>query len=134
MVTSTVNLPTPSVFSAQHKYSPRSSVRAICSGGTGQSSDVAFRLTGRVPSSRVLTSLLFGLRGSGPSDNTQLTPRREIAVEDLDRLFIRGCRRTRLARKALCAETDPGGLLPEKGGSTREARRYAWPVRFGSNA
>jgi len=36
--------------------------------------------------------------------------------------------------RALCAQTDPESFFPEKGGSTREARKSASPVRSAPSA
>jgi hypothetical protein len=36
--------------------------------------------------------------------------------------------------RSLCAQTDPEAFFPEKGGSTREAKKVCCPARSGSSA
>ena len=49
-------------------------------------------------------------------------PARYTVVDDLDDLFDGGDEQT-WQERALCAQTDPEAFFPEKGGSTREAKK-----------
>ena len=49
----------------------------------------------------------------------------------LDDLF--GAAEQEWQEQALCAQTDPEAFFPEKGGSTREAKRFAKRVPSGTN-
>lgn len=44
-------------------------------------------------------------------------------MEDFDRLPLDEAEEMEWQGRALCAETDPEAFFPEKGGSTREAKR-----------
>ena len=44
-------------------------------------------------------------------------------MEDLDRIPLEDLEELGWQEKSLCAETDPEAFFPEKGGSTREAKK-----------
>ena len=50
-------------------------------------------------------------------------PAGRIVVDDLDDLYGYGEQEQDWQERALCAQTDPEAFFPEKGGSTREAKK-----------
>ena len=69
-----------------------------------------------------------------PSDNTQLNPQEEIAVEDFDRLPLEDAEELGWQEKALCAETDPEAFSLRRADRLAKPRRSVWRAKFGSSA
>jgi len=67
------------------------------------------------------TSLFTGFQGAGPSGVSWVE--RANAVRELYVLDGNDAEEFGWQERALCAQTDPEAFFPEKGGSTREAKR-----------
>jgi len=59
---------------------------------------------------------------ANPVADTTMAPAAST-TEDFDRIPLEDAEELGWQEKALCAETDPEAFFPEKGGSTREAKK-----------
>ena len=60
--------------------------------------------------------------------------RRELTLVEFSSLLPEGEGEGSWQERALCAQTDPEAFFPEKGGSTREAKRCACRVKSAPSA
>lgn len=63
------------------------------------------------------------MRGHANGGNTDGTAQEEAELRLLPLIDIGGPEEPDWQERALCAQTDPEAFFPEKGGSTREAKR-----------
>ncbi|GAA3694096.1 hypothetical protein GCM10022238_08140 [Gordonia hankookensis] len=100
---------------------PRKPVEPVHSSEELAGVDVAANRLGLVGDS--MTAPGVGGVTATPSDNSPWSQRRHLSLvaNDFDDLFE--AVEEQWQERALCAQTDPEAFFPEKGGSTREAKR-----------